>query len=78
MKKLFTIAALMSLPAFLSACSIFESKGDEIIFDKTLGPATETQAKNLPNSLKGDKENARYSNEALKGDNMESRDGTED
>ncbi|WP_417452131.1 hypothetical protein [Kordiimonas sp.] len=73
MKKPFVIAALMSL----SACSIFESKGDEIIFDTTLGPATETQAETLPNNLKGDKENARYSNETLKGDGMESRDGTD-
>ncbi|WP_262690984.1 hypothetical protein [Kordiimonas aestuarii] len=73
MKKLFAIAALMSL----SACSIFESKGDEIIFDKTLGPATETQVANLPNNLKGDKDNARYSGEALKGEGMESRDGTD-
>ncbi|WP_417460277.1 hypothetical protein [Kordiimonas sp.] len=73
MKKILLIAALVSL----SACGIFEGKGDEIIFDKTLGPATETQVKNLPNTLEGDKSNARYMNEALKGDNMESTDGSD-
>lgn len=76
MKKLFAIAALMSASQLLSACSIFESKGDEIIFDTTLGPATESQVASLPNTLKGDSDNARYSSEALKGDGMESLDGT--
>ena len=78
MKKLFAIAALMTLPQLLGACSIFEGKGDEIIFDKTLGPATESQAASLPNTLKGDRDNARYSSETLKGEGMESADGTDD
>jgi hypothetical protein len=74
MKKLFAIAALMTL----SACSIFEGKGDEIVFDTALGPSTESQAASLPNNLKGDSDNARYSSEALKGDGMESLDGSDD
>lgn len=73
MKKTLLIAALMSL----SACGLFEGKGDEIIFDKTLGPATAVQVDNLPNTLEGDKSNARYMNEQLKGDNMESTDGSD-
>ncbi|WP_417458365.1 hypothetical protein [Kordiimonas sp.] len=73
MKKILLIAALTSL----SACGMFDGKGDEIIFDKTLGPATEMQVNSLPNTLEGDKKNARYMNEQLKGENMESTDGSD-
>ena len=78
MKKLIAVAALLSASQLLGACSIFESKGDEIIFDKTLGPSTEGQVASLPNTLQGDRENARYSTETLKGEGMESLDGTND
>lgn len=70
MKKLIPAVALLAL----AACS---DKGDEIVFDTTLGPRTEDQVKTLPGTLKGDSENARYSNENLKGAGMESSDGTD-
>ena len=72
MKTLMILTALISL----SSCSIFESDGDEIVFDTTLGPRTEAQIKSLPSTLEGDTGNARYSNEPLKGKGMESEGGT--
>ena len=50
--------------------------GDEIVFDTTLGPETDDQIEGLPTTLHGDTDNARYSNEDLKGKGMESKDGT--
>ncbi len=38
----------------LGGCSIFEPSGDEIVFDTTLGPRTETQIESLPAGLIGD------------------------
>jgi len=52
------------------------SSGDEIVFDTTLGPETKNQIENLPRTLHGDTDNARYSSEDLKGKGMESKDGT--
>ncbi len=49
--------------------------GDEIVFDTTLGPETKNQIKGLPATLGGDTDNARYSDEELKGKGMESKDG---
>lgn len=66
--------ALLVAPALLllSACG----GGDEIIFDTTLGPETERQIEALPQTLEGDKGNARYSTENLRGAGMESDDGS--
>ena len=77
MKKILRKSAGLALLMALSACSIFEGKGDEIIFDKTLGPATATQIADLPKTLEGDKDHAVYMNEPRKGEHMESTDGTE-
>lgn len=74
MKRFLPLAALFAL----SACSIFEGDGDEIVFDTALGPRTEGQVAELPGTLEGDQAAARYSNEALKGENMESTDGSTD
>lgn len=63
MKKLILIAALVSV----SACSVFEGKGDTIVFDKVLGPETKKQIKPLPNDLRGDKAGENLSGEELKG-----------
>lgn len=70
MKRLILPAALLSL----AACS---SSGDEIVFDTRLGPQTEMQIQSLPNTLEGDKNNARYLQTEKKGDGMESSDGTD-
>ncbi|MCK0068672.1 MULTISPECIES: hypothetical protein [Kordiimonas] len=72
MKKLLAIAALFSL----SACSLFEGKGEEIIFDTTLGPKTEDQIKTLPSNLQGDAGNANYLGTERKGPQLESEDGS--
>jgi hypothetical protein len=74
MKKLIALSALLFLPA----CSIFESKGEEIRFDTVLGPETEQQLKGLPSTLEGDSENARHTPTERKGAQMESEDGTEE
>ena len=58
----------------LTACS---SSGDEIVFDTTLGPETDDQIEGLPGTLHGDTDNARYSNEDLKGKGMESKETIE-
>lgn len=68
MKKLLTIVALMTS---VSACSMFESKGDEIIFDKVLGPRTEAQLKKLPGDLRGDQAGQNLSYEELKAKELE-------
>lgn len=70
MKKMAIFAALFAL----AACS---GKGDEIIFDKTLGPRSETQAETLPNTLEGDRTGARHSSETIRGAGMESSDGSD-
>lgn len=57
----------------LAACG---SSGDEIVFDTVLGPETKEQIKTLPDTLAGDKDNARYSGENLRGQGMESTDGS--
>lgn len=67
MKKLILIAALVAV----GACS----KGQKIVFDSSLGPRTKDQAKTTPDSLAGDKANASYSGEVLKGSGMEDPDG---
>lgn len=72
MKKLFALSALLLLPA----CSIFEKKGDEIVFDTVLGPETDAQIATLPATLEGDSSNARYMTTEKKGKGMESQDGT--
>ena len=72
--KLLKFAALFSALG-LTACG---SSGDEIVFDTVLGPETKEQIKALPDTLAGDKENARYSGENLRGHGMESTDGTGD
>lgn len=64
------IAVFIPLLA-LSACSVFEGKGDEIIFDKTLGPKTQAQIKPLPKDLRGDKAGENLSGEALKNSDLE-------
>lgn len=74
MNKLTTAAALTMLATSLAACS---GDGDEIVFDTTLGPRTESQVESLPSNLRGDADNARYSSEELKGAGMESTDGSE-
>ncbi len=68
-------SVIIALPALflLAGCG---SSGDEIVFDTTLGPETENQIENLPRTLEGDTANARYSTENLKGQSMESPDGT--
>ncbi|NVJ97836.1 MAG: hypothetical protein HWE25_06775 [Alphaproteobacteria bacterium] len=71
MKKLVMATALLAL----AACS---GKGDEIVFDTTLGPRSEAQADSLPNTLEGDRANARHSGTSVKGQGMESTDGSED
>lgn len=58
------------LAACASGCSIFESGGDEIIFDTTLGPLTETQIEALPSGLVGDTERRNYGG-AASGEDME-------
>ncbi len=72
MKRFLPLAVLLALPA----CSIFEGDGDEIVFDTALGPRTESQIETLPGTLEGDHDSARYSSEPLKGENMESVDGS--
>ena len=72
MKKLVAIAALLSL----SACSLFDSKKDEIIFDTTLGPRTKDQIESIPSTLQGDKENKNHLGTERKGPQLESEDGT--
>jgi len=72
MNKLIALPALLAL----SACSLFDSKDEEIIFDTTLGPDTKGQVASLPSTLKGDADNARYSSQDKKGKGMESEDGT--
>ncbi len=74
MKKLLALTALFSL----SACSLFESKGDEIIFNTALGPDTEAQIKTLPATLEGDVENKNHLGTERKGPSLESEDGTEE
>ncbi len=74
MKKIAAILALTTV----SACSIFESKGDEIVFDTALGPTTETQIQNLPAGLEGDTENSNHLGIERKGPSLESADGTSD
>ncbi|TNE66394.1 MAG: hypothetical protein EP335_03775 [Alphaproteobacteria bacterium] len=71
MKKLSLIPALL----MLAACG---GKGDEIVFDTTVGPNTAAQVQSLPKTLEGDHANARYSSEAQPGQNMVSKDGSED
>ncbi len=72
MKNLIALIALL----MLSACSIFSSKGDEIIFDTVLGPETKDQIKPLPATLEGDSDHAVYTSTQKKGKGMESEDGT--
>ena len=72
MTKLIAFSAVL----LLSACSIFKSKEDEVVFDTVLGPETEDHIKALPSTLEGDTANAQYTSTPKKGDDMESEDGT--
>lgn len=72
----------MKRPALFAAPTLFllaacGGGGDEIVFDTTLGPQTKVQIETLPDTLKGDADNARYSTENLRGESMESEDGSE-
>ena len=67
---------LIGITTSLGACSIFEGGGDEIIFDTTLGPRTETQLKSLPSTLVGDDASANHT-PVRKGKGMESSDGSD-
>lgn len=66
---------LLASASLLSACSFFSSpqtgrteQGDEdAIFDTRLGVNVEQLTERLPKTLQGDKQNARYSDEDLKG-----------
>ncbi|WP_308909335.1 hypothetical protein [Pseudokordiimonas caeni] len=71
---------LLIAPALfmLAGCGIFDSKGDEIVFDTRLGPQTEAQAKSLPGDLRGDTDHASHSPSPVVGQNLTSRDGSED
>lgn len=73
MKNTLKISALSATAFILSACG---SSGDTIVFDTVLGPETDQQIESLPPTLAGDKDRATYSTENLKGQNMESRDGS--
>lgn len=73
MKPSVGLIAITSATLLLSACG---SSGDEIVFDTTLGPETESQIEDLPGTLEGDSSNANYSTENLKGKSMESDDGS--
>jgi len=72
MKKLIALTAVL----LLSACSLFGSNDKEIIFDTALGPNTKGLVADLPSTLKGDADHARYSSLDKKGKGMESEDGT--
>ena len=73
MSTSFRFFAALGFALTLTACG---SKGDAIVFDTVLGPETEQQIEGLPSTLAGDKARANYSTENLKGQRMESRDGT--
>ncbi len=64
---------VVSTAVLLSACG---GGGDTVVFNSVLGPETEKQIETLPSTLEGDRANARYSAENLKGKKMESPDGT--
>jgi hypothetical protein len=72
MKKLIALAVILMLPA----CSLFKTKGDEIVFDTVLGPETDSLLETLPDNLVGDTGNAQYTITQKKGKGMESDDGT--
>lgn len=76
MNKRISFVLAISAAFSVSACSIFESKDTGIVFDTVLGPETELQIAELPATLEGDKANAAYSSENLKGAKMESSDGS--
>lgn len=69
-------SVIMAFPALflLAGCG---GSGDAIVFDTTLGPETKMQIETLPATLEGDTANARYSTENLKGQRMESEDGSQ-
>ncbi|WP_262694864.1 lipoprotein [Kordiimonas aquimaris] len=73
MSKSFKFSVIIGSALVLSACG---SKGDAIVFDTVLGPETEVQIEGLPSTLEGDTARANYSTENLKGQQMESDDGS--
>jgi len=73
MSNSFKFFAIFASALALSACG---GSGDEIVFDTVLGPETDKQIEALPSTLEGDKARANYSTENLKGQKMESRDGS--
>ncbi|MCJ9429489.1 hypothetical protein [Kordiimonas marina] len=68
MKKLLIVPALL----MLGACS----KGDAIVFDDTVGPATHAEIEKLPKNLEGDHANAKYSDAPAVAPDMTTDDGT--
>lgn len=73
MSKSFKFSIIAGATLALAACG---SKGDAIVFDTVLGPETEVQIEGLPSTLEGDTARANYSTEDLKGQKMESGDGS--
>ena len=67
MKKLILAASILTL----SACGGSSTTSSVDNFAETPVVEMKEQAKNTPNTLSGDKDNARYSGEALKGNEME-------
>ncbi len=65
---------LVSILINLGACSSFGG-GDEIVFDKTLGPRTSEQIKSLPDTLSGDHAGAKHTGTKT-GPNMTTSDGS--
>lgn len=61
---------LIALFLCVAACS---GSGDEIIFDKVLGPETKLQVKTLPKDLRGD-----ASGENLSGEELKNKDAVKD
>lgn len=67
------VTALMTsifLASSLSACGIFSGSESAELIEENTGdaPATKDLVKTLPHDLRGDTENARHTNQPLRGD----------
>ncbi|WND01583.1 hypothetical protein QGN29_08420 [Temperatibacter marinus] len=65
MKKLLLISSAFFA---LTACG---GRGDDIVFDKVLGPETQIQLKSLPKDLRGDQNGENLSGQQLKAPELE-------
>lgn len=72
------IFALFCCVLAASGCSIFESGGDEVVFDTALGPQTKAQIRTLPPGLVGDEKPNRYLGDTEGAELSDQRPGEDD